>query len=227
MGMAMFVAFLHGMLHARVWYWFNSNSATNGDEEGGDCVAEEEAEVRNSVKRYAIFTTAMNTLEMINWGVGMTLPLDSTMRGWIFLFGIVLNLRLPRSFMPNDFHGKLQILFRVMICDTSATHAYTEHTVAWSTQLHAQSGEYYSSYYLGSICKVSSVWPLPTSYTGILASTNTRSYSWHASYCTLSNYFMWMIRTLYHPKIMPYYTIEPRASAFMLETFPYYSSRQC
>ena len=62
--------------------------------------------VNYSVKRYAVFITTMNSIEMINWGVGMSLPNESSWRGWIFLFGILLNLRLPRGFMPNDFHGE-------------------------------------------------------------------------------------------------------------------------
>lgn len=94
MGVAMFVAFLHMALHARVWYWF-----ANG---GGDDVDS----VNYSVKRYAVFITTMNSIEMINWGVGMSLPNESSWRGWIFFFGILLNLRLPRGFMPNDFHGE-------------------------------------------------------------------------------------------------------------------------
>jgi hypothetical protein len=93
MGVGMFVAFLHVALHARVWYWFM---------EGG-----ESGSVNWSVKRYAMFTTLVNTLEMVNWLVGMSLPLESSARPWIFLVGVILNLRLPKGFMPNDFHGTL------------------------------------------------------------------------------------------------------------------------
>ena len=93
MGVAAFVALLHVALHARVWYWF----AAGGEEES----------VNYAVKRYAVFITLMNSIEVIIWGVGMGLPNESTWRGWIFLVGILLNLRLPRGFMPNDFHGEL------------------------------------------------------------------------------------------------------------------------
>jgi hypothetical protein len=105
MGVAMFVAFLHVALHARVWYWFNhatvwsNSSSSSGQQE----------DVDSSVKRYAIFIAVMNTLEMINWGVGIHLPNESHWKPWIFFLGFVLNLRLPRGFMPNDFHGEYEV----------------------------------------------------------------------------------------------------------------------
>lgn len=92
MAVAMFVALLHVALHCRVWYWFQA-----GGEDGS---------INDSVKRYAVFIVVMNTVEMVNWGVGMALPNESKWRGWVFLVGILLNLRLPRGFMPNDFHGE-------------------------------------------------------------------------------------------------------------------------
>jgi len=104
MGMAAFVAALHAALHGRVWYWFR---------EGG-----EPDSVNYSVKRYAVFITVMNTLEIITWGVGMWLPNESAFRPWIFLIGILLNLRLPRGFMPNDFHAacsKRGVLFILLL----------------------------------------------------------------------------------------------------------------
>ena len=98
MGMGMFVSFLHALLHARVWYWFTAATSEEEDEETNS--------LNNNVKRYAIFNTVMNCLEMINWFVGMfVLTNASSWRGWIFLLGIILNMRLPRAFMPNDFHG--------------------------------------------------------------------------------------------------------------------------
>ena len=99
MGMGMFVSFLHALLHARVWYWFTTATSEEEDEETTNSL-------NNNVKRYAIFNTVMNCLEMINWFVGMfVLTNASSWRGWIFLLGIILNMRLPRAFMPNDFHG--------------------------------------------------------------------------------------------------------------------------
>lgn len=92
MGMAMFIAFLHAALHARVWYWFQ----VGGDPET----------VNFSVKRYAVYITVMNSVEVLNWGIGMFLPNESAFRPWIFVIGILLNLRLPQGFMPNDFHGE-------------------------------------------------------------------------------------------------------------------------
>lgn len=103
MGVAMFVAFLHVALHARVWYWFNHATVWGNGNSGRQ---EENDSINQSVKRYAIFIAVMNSLEMINWAVGMTLPNESQWRPWIFFMGFVLNLRLPRGFMPNDFHGE-------------------------------------------------------------------------------------------------------------------------
>jgi hypothetical protein len=104
MGVAGFVALLHMALHARVWFWFKDGGEVNS--------------VNWSVKRYAMFTTVMNTFEAINWAIGFSLPLESTWRGWIFLIGILLNMRLPRGFMPNDFHAacsKRGVLFILLL----------------------------------------------------------------------------------------------------------------
>mmetsp|Transcript_20528 Transcript_20528/g.43114 ORF Transcript_20528/g.43114 Transcript_20528/m.43114 type:complete len:619 (-) Transcript_20528:106-1962(-) len=104
MGVAMFVALLHVALHARVWYWFQ--------------VGGEVDSVNYAVKRYAVFITVMNTLEAITWAVGMSLKLDSAMRPWVVLVGIILNLRLPQGFMPNDFHAacsKRGVLFILLL----------------------------------------------------------------------------------------------------------------
>jgi hypothetical protein len=104
MAVAGFVALLHILLHARVWYWFKEGGQVNT--------------VNWSVKRYAQFTTLMNVLEATNWSIGFNLPLESEWRGWIFLFGILLNLRLPRGFMPNDFHAacsKRGVLFILLL----------------------------------------------------------------------------------------------------------------
>lgn len=104
MAVAGFVALLHMLLHCRVWYWFKEGGPVNS--------------VNWSVKRYAVFTTIMNMLEAANWCVGMSLPLESTWREWVFLVGILLNLRLPRGFMPNDFHAacsKRGVLFILLL----------------------------------------------------------------------------------------------------------------
>lgn len=111
MGVAMFVAFLHVMLHGRVWFWFNHATVwknTNSNLPGREEEEEEDdnTSIHSSVKRYAIFITVMNTLEIINWAVGMSLPNESQWRPWVFFMGFILNLRLPRGFMPNDFHGE-------------------------------------------------------------------------------------------------------------------------
>eukprot|EP00571_Detonula_confervacea_P008301 CAMPEP_0172323144 /NCGR_PEP_ID=MMETSP1058-20130122/47952_1 /TAXON_ID=83371 /ORGANISM="Detonula confervacea, Strain CCMP 353" /LENGTH=598 /DNA_ID=CAMNT_0013039075 /DNA_START=334 /DNA_END=2130 /DNA_ORIENTATION=+ len=104
MGAAMIVAFLHVALHARVLYWFQA---------GGEAES-----VNYAVKRYATFITGINSLEVVNWVVGMSLPNESAWRPWIFLFGILLNLRLPNGFMANDFHSacsKRGVLFILLL----------------------------------------------------------------------------------------------------------------
>jgi hypothetical protein len=103
MGVAGFSALLHVVLHVRVFFWFkdvDDNAATTG----GDAVAES---VNSSVKRYAVFNSVVNTIETITWGIGMLLPSGSDWRKWIFLLGVVLNMRIPGMIMPNDFHGEL------------------------------------------------------------------------------------------------------------------------
>eukprot|EP00581_Thalassiosira_minuscula_P006548 CAMPEP_0183742494 /NCGR_PEP_ID=MMETSP0737-20130205/64726_1 /TAXON_ID=385413 /ORGANISM="Thalassiosira miniscula, Strain CCMP1093" /LENGTH=625 /DNA_ID=CAMNT_0025978081 /DNA_START=167 /DNA_END=2044 /DNA_ORIENTATION=+ len=108
MGVAMFVAILHVALHARVWYWFRD---AGGAPNMGD-------NVNASVKQYAIFITVMNLLEASNWAVGISLENENAWRPWIFLIGILLNLRLPRGFMPNDFHAacsKRGVLFILLL----------------------------------------------------------------------------------------------------------------
>lgn len=104
MAMAMFVAMLHALLHARVWYWFS---------EGGP-----PGSVNYAVKRYAVFITAANSLESLTWAFGCFLPQESEWRPWVILVGIILNLRLPRGFMPNDFHAacsKRGVLFILLL----------------------------------------------------------------------------------------------------------------
>ena len=76
MGMAPFVAFLHAALHARVWRRFRA---------GGEVASSQPDSVNDAVKRYAVFITSMNSLEMVNWVVGMALPIESDWRPWIFL----------------------------------------------------------------------------------------------------------------------------------------------
>lgn len=65
-----------------------------------------------------MFITLINSLEVVIWAVGMCLPNESLWRPWIFLIGILLNLRLPRGFMPNDFHAacsKRGVLFIILL----------------------------------------------------------------------------------------------------------------
>jgi hypothetical protein len=106
MGVAMFVALLHAVLYIRVWCWFYNAEDT----------------VNLSVKKYAILNTIMNTLEAITYGVGIVLhnhPNGGDWRKYIFLIGVILNIRLPvNAIMPNDFHTacrKRGVLFILLL----------------------------------------------------------------------------------------------------------------
>jgi hypothetical protein len=91
MYMAGFVAGLHFLLHVRV----------------AGTVSENE-EMAQAVTNYAVFNMIMNFLEMTVWLVGAFIfPPEWPYRWLIFLAGIVLGLRAPRAFLPNDFHGEL------------------------------------------------------------------------------------------------------------------------
>jgi hypothetical protein len=101
MGVAGFSALLHVVLHVRVFFWFKD---VDDNATGGDAVAES---ANSSVKRYAVFNSVVNTIETITWGIGMLLPSGSDWRKWIFLLGVVLNMRILGMIMLNDFHGEL------------------------------------------------------------------------------------------------------------------------
>ena len=58
----------------------------------------------------------MTLLEAIVWIVGMAVvPVDSTYRWVVFLVGVVCALRVPRSFLENDFHGAYRNVFVAML----------------------------------------------------------------------------------------------------------------
>ena len=101
MGVAMFAALLHVALHIRVWCWFRNAEAGT---------------VNSSVKRYAVFNAVMNIFEALTWAVGIMapslplaaqhLPDGGDWRKWVFLGGLIFNVRLPGAIMPNDFHSE-------------------------------------------------------------------------------------------------------------------------
>ncbi len=97
MVLAAFVALLHFFLHMRVWFWFRDVNPMS------EMVA---------VKNYAIYIMILTSVEFITWMFGiLCLSESSKYRGVVFFVAIVLSFRLPRTFLPNDFHGKFS-LFR-------------------------------------------------------------------------------------------------------------------
>lgn len=91
MMVAAFVAVLHLWLHVRVFFWYRDSLRGTV-----------EAHVRN----FAVFTICLTFLEAVTWCVGIwILPMDSDYRWIIFVVGILLSFRVPRSFLANDFHA--------------------------------------------------------------------------------------------------------------------------
>uniref|UniRef100_A0A7S3P4C5 Uncharacterized protein n=1 Tax=Amphora coffeiformis TaxID=265554 RepID=A0A7S3P4C5_9STRA len=103
MYMAAFVAGLHFLLHVRVALTMRDSAET----------------MAQAVSKYAVFNMIMNFLEMVTWLVGtLVFPPDWPYRWLIFLGGIVLALRVPQAFLPNDFHAacsKRGVLFILLM----------------------------------------------------------------------------------------------------------------
>lgn len=86
------VAALHFLLHARVAFWYR------------EAPAESEGAL---AKTYAHFIMAMTFLEGVTWLVGIFfVPIGSPNRWIVFLLAILFSLRIPKAFLPNDFHGE-------------------------------------------------------------------------------------------------------------------------
>jgi len=99
-----FVAILHFLLYFRVFMWFRDTERTSE---------------LYAVKMYAIFTMIMTFSEAAVWLVGIfALPEDWEYRGYIFLLGLIFSLRIPKAFLPNDFHGEC------VICDDAMGKPY-------------------------------------------------------------------------------------------------------
>lgn len=89
---AAFIALLHFFLHLRVWYWFRDVSQFS------EMIC---------VKQYAQYVMALTAMEFLTWMVGtISLSETSSLRAYIFLIAIILSFRVPRTFLPNDFHGE-------------------------------------------------------------------------------------------------------------------------
>ena len=97
MVVAAFVSLLHFFLHLRVWYWFRDVN----------CASE-----MICVKNYAAYIMIFTAMEFLTWTVGIfAFSETSSWRGYVFLVAILLSLRLPRTFLPNDFHGTFCLLY--------------------------------------------------------------------------------------------------------------------
>lgn len=91
MMVAAFCAILHFFLHIRVAMWYH------------DAIPDS---IDAHVRSYAILTMILTFLETVTWVVGIVVvPTDSKYRWVVFLVGVILSMRAPRSFLSNDFHG--------------------------------------------------------------------------------------------------------------------------
>lgn len=91
MMVAAFCAFLHFLLHFRVCLWYRNAIPDT---------------IESFVRSFAIMTMILTLLETVVWTVGIfCFPVDWPYRWVIFLVGILLSMRVPRTFLSNDFHG--------------------------------------------------------------------------------------------------------------------------
>lgn len=89
MVMAAFCCTMHLCLMVRVLCWYKGAETSS---------------VEYHVKQYALFNIIMNLTETITWVVGI-LFVSPTYRWIIFLVGVILALRIPRSILSDDFHA--------------------------------------------------------------------------------------------------------------------------
>lgn len=90
MYMAASVAILHCCLHVRVLWTQRRGSANR---------------LTVHVSHYAIYNIVVTLLEAASWLVGVWIfPVDWEYRWVIFVVALLLGLRIPRSFLANDFH---------------------------------------------------------------------------------------------------------------------------
>lgn len=138
MKMAMFVSILHFLLHLRVYQWFKDTPDSSN---------------LHAVRQYAILIMTMTSLESITWIIGINF-VSEDYRYIVFIIGILFSIRIPRSFLQNDFHGKERLsrklvsqretnpchitttFFIIVILETKIYHLYLHffgyHTAACS-----------------------------------------------------------------------------------------------
>ncbi len=88
--MSAFCSSMHFFLMARVLWWYKDAPANT---------------VEYHVKLYSLINLILNFLEATVWIVGIVYaPLQY--RWIVFIVGVLMGLRIPRSILSNDFHGK-------------------------------------------------------------------------------------------------------------------------
>lgn len=104
MMVAAFVAILHFFLHVRVAYWYRDAMPDS---------------LEDDVRKYAWLIMAMSVVETLVWFLGIfVFPEESPQRWVIFLIGIIFSLRVPKSFLANNFHAacsKRGVLFILLL----------------------------------------------------------------------------------------------------------------
>ena len=101
MCMAGFCALLHFGLMARVYLWHRAAVAGS---------------LEYQVQQYALFNVILLLLEAVIWIGGLILvPEEWSYRWVLFLGGVLCALRIPRSFMANDFHGEFTTIYPLLI----------------------------------------------------------------------------------------------------------------
>jgi len=87
--MAAFCSSMHLCLMGRVLWWYKDASNNS---------------VEYHVKQYALYNIIMNFTEATSWIIGIFYVIPSY-RWIVFLVGVLMALRIPRSILSNDFHA--------------------------------------------------------------------------------------------------------------------------
>jgi len=146
MMVAGFVSFLHFLLHVRVALWYQNAIPDT---------------IEAFVRSFAIMTMILTFLETAVWVVGIfVLPEDFPFRWAIFLVGILLSMRIPRSFLSNDFHGE----YFTTVTEFSRVYSSIHHhsLILTLAQLLVREVEPSLFFFLVFSCRVSLSWPVPS-----------------------------------------------------------------
>ena len=93
--MAAFCSSMHLCLMGRVLWWYKDAQSSDNS-------------VEYHVKQYALYNIIMNFMETAAWITGITYVIPAH-RWIVFLVGVILALRIPRSILSNDFHGTFSL----------------------------------------------------------------------------------------------------------------------